>query len=183
MADQQKEWWQQGFGFKVQSGTIINGKEVGYAMTTDEHTGYSYYKNGDKWDISLRTSLEVCGRKVNEKEPAKIIYARNGDIHFEAVNGQITLKARSIRLVAEDGEGEVTIQAGKVVEIDGPTSRIKGTNIDIPAQNSVNIMGQYVETAAGVQESSSSLVDIFQGSFIGQILNSLGNLKKFLSII
>jgi hypothetical protein len=168
MTDQPKEWWQQGYGFKVQAGTKINGKEVGYGVITDEHTGYAYYKNGDKWDLSLKTSLEVCGKKVNEKEPAKIIYAKNGDIHFEAVNGQITLKARSIRLVAE---------------IDGPTSRIKGTNIDIPAQNSVNIMGQYVETAAGVQESSSSLVDIFQGSFIGQILNSLGNLKKFLQLL
>ncbi len=106
MTDQKKEWWQQGYGFKVQSGTTINGKEVGYGMITDEHTGYTYYKDGDKWDISLKTSMEICGRKVNEKEPAKIIYARNGDIHFEAVNGQITLKAKSIRLVAEDGDGQ-----------------------------------------------------------------------------
>lgn len=183
MTDQPKEWWQQGFGFKVQSGTNIDGKEVGYAMITDEHTGYSYYKNGDKLDISLKTSLEVCGRRVNDKEPAKIIYARNGDIHFEAVNGQITLKAKSIRLVAEDSEGEITLNAGKIVEIDGPTSRVKGTNIDVAAKSSANIMGNFVESAAGVQESSSSLVDIFQGSFIGQILNSLNNVKKFLQII
>lgn len=183
MTDQPKEWWQQGFGFKEQSGTYINGKEVGYALITDEHTGYSYYKNGDKLDIALGTSLEVCGRQVKEKEPAKIIYARNGDIHFEAVNGQIVIKARSIRLVAEDYDGEVTIQAGKVVELDGPTSRVKGTNIDIAAKNNASIMGQYVESAAGVQQSSSSLTDLTQGSFIGQILNALGSLKKFLQLI
>ena len=40
------------------------------------------------------------------------------------------------------------------------------------------MIGNYVESAAGVQQSSASLVDIFQGSFIGQLLNSLGNLKK-----
>ena len=45
------------------------------------------------------------------------------------------------------------------------------------------MIGNYVESAAGVQQSSSSLVDIFQGSFIGQLLNSLGNLKKFLKIV
>ena len=39
-----------------------------------------------------------------------------------------------------------------------------------------------VDAAAGVQQSSASLTDIFQGSFIGQILNSLGNLKKFLKL-
>ena len=183
MADQPKEWWQQGFGFKAQSGTYINGKEVGYALITDEHTGYSYYKNGDKLDISLGTSLEVCGRRVNDKEPAKIIYARNGDIHFEAVNGQITLKANSIRLVAEDSDGEITLTAGKIVEIDGPTSRVKGTNIDIAAKSSANIIGNYVEAGAGVQQSSSSLVDITQGSFIGQLLNALSNVRKFLQII
>jgi len=44
MTDQPKEWWQQGYGFKVQAGTKINGKEVGYGVITDEHTGYAYYK-------------------------------------------------------------------------------------------------------------------------------------------
>ena len=44
------------------------------------------------------------------------------------------------------------------------------------------MIGNYVESAAGVQQSSASLVDIFQGSFIGQILNSIGNLKKFLQL-
>ena len=61
--------------------------------------------------------------RVKDKEPAKVIYARNGDIHFEAPNGQITLKAKNIRLVSQDGNGEVTIQAGKTIEIDGPTAK------------------------------------------------------------
>lgn len=182
MAEQSREWFKQGIGYRVQSGTLINGKVVGYGMITDEHCGYTYYRDGTKLDISTSTSIEVCGRQVKDKEPGKIIYAKNGDIHLEAVNGQITLKAASIRLIAEDGEGEITFQAGKVIESDAPTNRVKGTNVDIAAKNSTNLMGNYVESAAGVQQSSSSLTDLFQGSFIGQILNSLGNLKKFLKI-
>jgi len=182
MAEQPKEWWRQGFGYKEQAGTFINGKEVGYGMITDQHTGYTYFKDGDLHTVALKTSLEVCGRYTQEKEPAKVIYARQGDIVFEAPNGQITLKARNVRILGEDGEGEVTIQAGKTVEIDGPTARVKGTNVDITASSSASVIGSYVDAAAGVQQSSASLTDIFQGSFIGQILNSLGNLKKFLKL-
>lgn len=183
MAEQEKEWWQQGFGYRVQAGTEIGGKKCSYSVITDEATGFTYYQDGDKSDIVLKSSVEVCGVIAQEKVPAKVIEAKNGDIEFLAPNGQITLKAKSIRIMGEAGDGEVTIQAGKVVEMDAPASRVKGTNIDITATNSASMLGNYVEAAAGVQQSSASLVDVFQGSFIGQILNSLGNLKKFLKII
>jgi len=183
MAEQEKEWWQQGFGYRVQAGTIIGGKKCSYSVITDESAGFTYYRDGDKSDITLRTSTEVCGLDCQEKEPAKSIIAKNGDIVLEAPNGQITLKAKNIRIMAQDGSGELTLQAGKIVEMDAPASRVKGTNIDIAATNSTSLLGNYVESAAGVQQSSASLVDVFQGSFIGQILNSLGNLKKFLKII
>lgn len=183
MTEQPKEWFKQGFGFREQSGVYIEGREVGYSLITDEACGYTYYKDGGKEEVVLGTSLEVCGHTVKDKEPGKLIYAKNGDIVLEAPNGQITLKARNIRILGQDGDGEVTIQAGKIAEIDAPTSRMKGTNIDVTGKNSVNMIGNYVESAAGVQQSSSSLVDIFQGSFIGQLLNSLGNLKKFLKIV
>jgi len=183
MAEQEKEWWQQGFGYRVQAGTIIGGKKCSYSVITDEATGFTYYQDGDKSDVVLKNSIEVCGLNSQAAEPAKSIIAKNGDIVLEAPNGQITLKAKSIRIMGEAGDGEVTIQAGKIVEMDAPASRVRGTNIDIAATNSTSLLGNYVESAAGVQQSSASLVDIFQGSFIGQLLNSLGNLKKFLKII
>jgi hypothetical protein len=183
MAEQEKEWWQQGYGYRVQAGTVIGGKKCSYSVITDEATGFTYYQDGDKSDIALKNSTEVCGLNSQEGEPAKVIQAKNGDIVLEAPNGQITLKAKSIRIMGEAGDGEVTIQAGKIVEMDAPASRVRGTNIDIAATSSTSLLGNYVESAAGVQQSSASLVDIFQGSFIGQLLNSLGNLKKFLKII
>ena len=181
--EQPKEWFSQGFGFREQAGVYIEGREAGYSLITDEAVGYTYYKDGGKEDVVLGTSLEVCGHTVNEKEPGKVIFAKNGDIHLEAPNGQITLKARNIRIIGQDGDGEVTIQAGRIAEIDAPTSRLTGTNVDVTGKNSVNLLGNYVESAAGVQQSSSTLTDILQGSFIGQILNALGNLKKFLKIV
>lgn len=183
MAEQEKEWWQQGFGYRVQAGTEIGGKKCSYSVITDDASGFTYYQDGDKSDITLKSSTEVCGLNTQKGEPAKTIEAKNGDIELLAPNGQITLKAKTIRILGEASEGEITIQAGKILEMDAPSSRVKGTNIDIAATNSASLLGNYVEAAAGVQQSSSSLVDIFQGSFIGQLLNSLGNLKKFLKII
>ena len=138
MAEQEKEWWQQGFGYRVQAGTEIGGKKCSYSVITDEATGFTYYQDGDKSDIVLKSSVEVCGVIAQEKVPAKVIEAKNGDIEFLAPNGQITLKAKSIRIMGEAGDGEVTIQAGKVVEMDAPASRVKGTNIDITATNSAS---------------------------------------------
>ena len=47
--------------------------------------------------------------------PAKVIRAKNGDIHIDAMNGDIVLKGANIRLQATDSMGEVTVNAGKQV--------------------------------------------------------------------
>lgn len=177
---QEKEWWKQGFGYRIQGGNVEAGKEVAYSMITDEATGFCYYKTGDYWNINDRSSVERCGMKLNEKEVAKLIKADNGDIVFEAPGGQITLKAKHIRLVAEDGSGEITLQAGKILEADAPTSRVKGTNVDITAVSGAQMIGSFADVSAGVQASTSSLTDITQGSFVGTLLNVLGNIKKYL---
>lgn len=181
MSEQQaKEWWQQGFGYRLQGGNVEAGKEVSYSMITDEGTGFSYYKTGDYWNINDRSSVEICGLKSNDKEVAKLIYAENGDIVLEAPGGQVQIKAKNIRLLAEDGGGEITLQAGKILEADAPTSRVKGTNVDITAVSGAQMIGSYVDASAAVQQSNSSLTDITQGSLVGSILNALGNIKKFL---
>lgn len=179
--EQEKEWWQQGYGYRVQSGIEISGDKCLYSVITDIGNGFTYFEGGNKGDIVSGSSTEVVGKDLNSKEVAKIIKAVNGDIEFWAPGGQITLKAKNIRIVAEDGDGEITMQAGKILEADAPTSRVKGTNVDITAVSGANVMGNYADVTGGVQQSSSSLTDLTQGSLVGALLNALGNLKKFLS--
>ena len=83
MTEQPKEWFRQGFGYRESSGVYIEGREVGYSLITDEATGYTYYKDGGKEEVVLGTSLEVGGHTVKDKEPGKVIFAKNGDIHLE----------------------------------------------------------------------------------------------------
>jgi hypothetical protein len=181
MSEQQaKEWWQQGFGYRLQGGNVEAGKEVSYSMITDEGTGFCYYKTGDYWNINDRSSVDICGMKLNDKEVAKLIYAENGDIEIRAPGGQITLLAKNIRLLAEDGSGEITLQAGKILETDAPTARVKGTNVDITAVSGAQMIGSYVDASASTQTTISSLTDVTQGSLVGTVLNVLGNVKKYL---
>ena len=87
---------------------------------------------------------------------------------------------KNIRIIAEDGDGEITMQAGKILEADAPTSRLKGTNVDITAVSGAQIIGSDVDASASTQAPVSSLTDVTQGSLVGTVLNVLGNVKKFL---
>jgi hypothetical protein len=166
---------------KVYSNVETLGRISEYAVTTDCGHMLQMREDGNRADYSPKTSAEYVGDKCKEKEIAKLIYAENGDIYLDAPAGDIVIRARNIRLVAEDGSGEVTIRSGKIIEFNGPVVRTKGTDVTITATKSVDIMGTTVDSTASVQVASSSLSDITQGSFVGAILSSLSKLKQFLS--
>lgn len=163
----------------------VTHKEATYewAVTTDSGSSIQLREDGNRVEVNPKTSMEVVGAKCIDDEPAKVIYAKNGDIYLDAPAGDIIIRARNIRIVATDGSGEITMSSGKIIEFNGPIVRTKGTNVDITATNEVGVYGQTVDMAANVQVSSSSFSDITQGSFIGSILSALSNLKKFLKMI
>jgi hypothetical protein len=168
------------------------GKTIEWGVTTNggperNVNSILMFDDGDKAETVRRTSMEVtgCGKKgtmCKEGEPSKLIYAQSGDIHIEAVNGSIVLKAKNIRIVATDGSGEITLESGKILEFKAPVTNVKGTNVNITGSSKVTTLGQFVENSASVQASTTSLVDIAQGSFLGKILGAIGSLKKFLNI-
>lgn len=141
--------------------------------------------DGDKVETTSKTSTEVTGvGKVGTRcqpgEPSKVIIAQSGDIVLDAKNGDIIIKGRNIRIVAEDGSGEITLRSGKIIEINAPVSNVKGTNVNITATSKVTQLGQFVEGSAGVQASSSTMTDATKGSFLGKVLGAINSLKKFL---
>lgn len=180
---QPKEYYEKKPGFVVKSGVEgSEGEIIDYAVITDESQGFKYTKDGLKLDLTNGTSYEVCGDKTNEKEPAKIIVAKNGNIIFDAENGEIVLRARSIRIVAYDASGEVTIDANKQVSIKSPVQSMNGTNINILGSNSVSVAGNAVDTVGGMQNTQGVLTDALQGSFLGGVLQVLSKFKKFLEL-
>ena len=96
-------------------------------------------------------SCEVLGeglkvRDAGDIEPvyAKTIKCKKGDLLIDCENGDITIKARNINLVAEGGgqDGQFFIEASRLAQITAPDVRVQGEKILISAKNSANIISK-----------------------------------------
>jgi hypothetical protein len=174
-------------GFRIEAGTdsAKNGK-IDIACTTDKGQGLIIYENGNSNFVVNKTSSEVVGHKIaDDKTPAKVIDAVNGDIHLRALNGTIILEAKNIRIIGVDGsEGEVTIQGSKIVKISGPNVEVQSSGAaTIAAAQGVNIAGAYTDISASTQTTISSGVDAASSSLLGQVLAAIKKFKDFFKSI
>ena len=96
-------------------------------------------------------SCEVLGeglkvRDAGDIQPvyAKTINCKKGDMLLQCENGDITIKARNINLVAEGGgqDGQFFIEASRIAQITAPDVRVQGEKILISAKNSANIISK-----------------------------------------
>ena len=176
MADEgKKEYIEKRPGFVVKSGTEDAAKrKIDYAVFTDHAQGFEYTQDGQKIDVCRGTSLEICGvdeKSVQEGQPGKIIDAKNGDI---------TLKARNIRIVALDGSGEVTINAAKQIHTNAPITSIKGGISNTVMTNSASTGALATDTTGVMQNSQSSGAEESEGSILSKLLSLA---KKFKDIL
>jgi hypothetical protein len=157
------------------------GNTIEYSITTDSSQGFQYTNTGNKFDACLGTSYELCGENLQESgQPGKVIKAFNGNIHIEAMNGDIVLIANNIRLRARDGSGEITLVANSQVHQQAPIVNQKGTISNSLMSNSTSIAANAVDTAGGIQNTSGTLTDVTQGSFLGGLIKVLQKFKKWL---
>ena len=96
-------------------------------------------------------SCEVLGeglkvRDAGDIQPvyAKTIKCKKGDLLIDCENGDVTIKARNINLVAEGGgqDGQFFVEAARLAQITAPDVRVQGEKILISAKNSANIISK-----------------------------------------
>ena len=96
-------------------------------------------------------SCEVLGeglkvREAGDIQPvyAKTIKCKKGDLLIDCENGDVTIKARNINLVAEGGgqDGQFFVEAARLAQITAPDVRVQGEKILISAKNSANIISK-----------------------------------------
>tara|TARA_S200000501_G_scaffold272466_1_gene256244 strand:- start:491 stop:1123 length:633 start_codon:yes stop_codon:yes gene_type:complete len=96
-------------------------------------------------------SCEVLGeglkvRDAGDIQPvyAKTIKCKKGDLLIDCENGDVTIKARNINLVAEGGgqDGQFFVEAARLAQITAPDIRVQGEKILISAKNSANIISK-----------------------------------------
>lgn len=161
------------------SGIFCGDNLIDYATTTDGGNSTIMQNDGTRIERTPKTAFEYVGDKVQDNEPAKIIYAKNGNIHLEASNGDIIIKAKNIRILAEDGSGEITINSTKIIDIRAPYLKENATNITVTASGNLETFAGTKTGSAQIQNSDGSSVDLLQGSFLGKAFSGLQSLKKF----
>ena len=159
-----------------------------YSVTTGTSARFAHYKNNQdngKWILSTPgSSVEVLGQAMKAKgnegttsQRAKQIFAKHGDIYLEAPDGEIVLRAKNIRLVADGGgdDGDVTINANHILNLKANHDvRVTSDNtIAMTAAKDMNLIVQgFYELKYGFAMAASHADSNFGAASI--ILNAIG---------
>ena len=149
--------------YVAQSGqSSIHGDTL-YELQTQEAQSFAFYSGTGQGSTGKGpgtgkcvlctpgSSTEVLGEGLKVRAPgdisqlpAKITCAKKGDIISVCENGDVTIKARNINLVAEGGgqDGVININGTRLVNIESPDVRLQGEKILISASNSANIISK-----------------------------------------
>lgn len=188
MTNQRNPYTRQRNGFRIEAGTdsAKNGK-IDYACTTDLGQGLILYENGNSDFVVNGTSKERIGHHIEDnKSPAKLIDAVNGNIHLRAKNGTIILEAANIRIVGVDGHGgEITIQGSKIVHIEAPTFGVQASgDATIAASKEALVSGAVAASlVTSGKNSCVSGTDSDSSSLLSQLMSALTKFKEFFNSI
>jgi len=147
-----------GIMFFGPGGTDDDGAQ--YTLATSSGSMVHYNKNGSKIELVRTKSCEIVGddlakdRKTLENEViAKSITAKNGDIVFNAQNGNIKLLAKNIWIETNgDGKngvfyvnanGQIQISSSDQLVLSGSKICIRGqAGIDLATDHFINLLGE-----------------------------------------
>jgi len=192
--------------YTIDSGVDSTNNDLGrtyYRLTCGNGDGYGFYENGQFIVKASDVSIEKVGSNnskssVDDFTPAKIILAENGDIYFEARNGDVIIKGNNIIMTANgsgDDEGHVLISANETFAVDAnSTSIIAQENGILGAKDTLTIAGSLGTNISGslcTMNDGDSFVDslksVLAGGFnvdtfldvFNENLSNFFNLKSF----
>lgn len=179
--------------YSLQSGqSTIHGTALWQVQTQESQTmgfyadtGQGGTGNGTVGKHVLFTpgsSIEILGQNLKARgndtpvfNPAKVILCKHGDIHLEATDGDIFLKAKNIVICAEGGDkqGNIDLKATKNLNLKASSIKVQGEGIGLAASKDMSIVAKgFLETQAGFNAASHSGEISFSG--VGQLLSSIG---------
>lgn len=165
---------------------IDSNSEVCFSLLTDKIQGIKFKKNGDAEFTTPGTSKEVvgCVGGYADNVPSKIIRAENGDIVLDAINGNIVLKGKNIKIDAKDAlGGQITLDSSRAVSVSASLINAQGDKITIAGANSASVVGGSTEVHAQISNESTTATDVLKSGFLGQILTAIEKFSEFFSSI
>ena len=137
-------------GFEIVSNHLSELYGVSeYVLTTDESQGMGFYKNGTG-KLSSNKSFEIIsGESTHTKDDNSVaigLYAKNGNVHIKADNGDIILEGKNIKMWAHgeenDDRGIFHIEANKEFTLDTPTIKLNAADaLQMFGKSNVTMLG------------------------------------------
>ena len=153
-------------GFEIVSNHLSELYGVSeYVLTTDESQGMGFYKNGTG-KLSSNKSFEIIsGESTHTKDDNSVavgVYAKNGNVHIKADNGDIILEGKNIKMWAHgeenDDRGIFQIEANKEFKLDTPTIKLTAADaLQMFGKSNVTMLGGNVSIFA--RESDVEISD------------------------
>jgi hypothetical protein len=167
---------------------LDSNPNVYFSLLMDNNCGIQFLNNGNVQLTADNGYIEVLGEKIKTTpgacNPAKIIYAKNGDIILDALNGDIVLRGSNIHIESTDPSGgEIVIRSNKTVQIDSSNTNIQGDTLSVASTLSSAIAGGFKESHGEINNESTAGTDIIKSSYYGKILSAIKRLKDFFNSI
>ena len=137
-------------GFEIVSNHLSELYGVSeYVLNTDEAQGMGFYKNGTGKMHSNKSFEIISGESTHTKDDNSIaigVYAKNGNVHIKADNGDIILEGKNIKMWAHgeenDDRGIFQIEANKEFKLDTPTIKLTAADaLQMFGKSNVTMLG------------------------------------------
>ena len=153
-------------GFEIVSNHLSQLYGVSeYVLNTDEAQGMGFYKNGTGKMHSNKSFEIISGESTHTKDDNSVaigLYAKNGNVHIKADNGDIILEGKNIKMWAHgeenDDRGIIHIEANKEFKLDTPTIKLNASDaLQMFGKSNVTMLGGNVSIFA--RESDVEISD------------------------
>ena len=161
------------------------GDNTAFGLTTDYQQGFKFRVDGS-CHLLAKWSSEVVGNNLptnpNACNIAKSIRAENGDIVLNAINGDITLIGKNIRIIATDAlGGQIVLDSTKIIQLTSPITNVQGDNIAMAASGELAMAGGTASMSSQISTELTQGTDEVKASFFGKILSGIRKFTKFFS--
>jgi len=160
-------------GFNIESKCITQDHGIAeFIVSTDQNQGIQFYEKGNAKMLANKSVEIVAGKQNKDKNSFAItLDAKSGNILIQALDGELILEGGSVKIIATDDDGDVTIRSGKTLSMNAPEINAKGTKTNISATSDLHIdaasMDLYSQT--GDVRFASGQDPILGPSIIGKI--------------
>ena len=127
-------------GFEITSNADVLNHGIGeFCLTTDTAQGMQFYKQGNMKTKSNKSTEMYAGFDSSRDDLAVGIHAENGVIYIRAVNGDLVLQGKNVKIDANDPQGTVSINANKEIYTQAPKFQAQTTNFTVGSKKNFHI--------------------------------------------